>query len=215
MKIDLSVLSPAVQEKIYDDLLQGLTRNCGEALAVLSEFILSPLFLIKMANRSHRLRLERAMQKLESRYKEIPTGERTQPPPEIAELVLEEVVKIDDERLSDMFIELLANASLNSPERRVHRAFVGTLKEMVPDEALIVQDLRRNQFVPFIRFMGSEFLPFSDRLTGLEHRLALAVPDSLPFYLENLVRLGVLECIDDLIFEFSEQLYQNLLGRVF
>jgi hypothetical protein len=61
--------------------------------------------------------------------------------------------------------------------------------------------------------MGTRFLPFSDRLTNLDQNLELTVSDSLPLYLENLVRLGVLECLDDFIYEFSDSLYAALIER--
>lgn len=213
MKFDITLLSPAVQQKIYDDLLHELATNCGNALGTLSEFIFTPIFLLKLTNKSCRVRLEAGMQRLEKRFKEISEDQRIQPPPEIAEPILEEVLKIDDPQLSEMFTELLANASMRSPKRKVHRAFVTTLREMVPDEALILHHVGKHNAIPFIQFMGRKHMPFSAKLTAIDQEIELTAADSLPLYLENLVRLGVLECLEDLIFQNTEATYLELLKR--
>jgi len=211
MNFDLTLLDSEVQRKVYEDLLHGPLSNCGEALSVLSEFVFTPLYLLRLVNKSARLKFERAMSELEKRYREMPIGDRQVPPVEIAEIVLEKITKVDDAMLSQMFIELLAKASLKTPIGQIHTAFVSTLSEIVPDEAAIIHHIKINRYIPFVRFMGSPYLPFSDRLTELEKKVEMSVPESLSLYMENLVRLGVLECIDDLIYMGSESRYDGLV----
>jgi len=153
------------------------------------------------------------MIKLEERYKEIPETKRIPPPTEIALLSLDELLKVDDELLAEMFIELLAKASDRSPEHKIHRAFISTLRELVPDEALIVKTINSNSFLPFIRFMGSEFLPFSEPLTYIDEKVNISLPASIPLFLENLVRVGVFECVYDLIYMGSEKSYEKLINK--
>ncbi|PTX93465.1 hypothetical protein DB345_17815 [Spartobacteria bacterium LR76] len=153
------------------------------------------------------------MIKLEERYKEIPEPKRIPPPTEIASPSLDELLKVDDELLTEMFIELLAKASDISPEHKIHRAFISSLRELVPDEALIVKTLEANSFLPFVRFMGDEFIPFSEPLTYIDEKAELSLPASIPLYLENLVRVGIFECKYDLFYQGSEEIYQNLINK--
>ncbi|MDF1741191.1 MAG: DUF4393 domain-containing protein [Verrucomicrobiales bacterium] len=212
MEFDLSLIDKEVQKKLYDDLLKGTLQNTGRALETVSEFAFTPLFLLRLANQASRKKFERAMLRLESEFSEHADTERVLPPIEIAEPILEEIVRVEDNQISDMFVKLLANASLNSSKGKVHRAFIATLKEMVPDEARILEHIKENRFVPVIQFMLDKYIPLSDRHCGLESKLNLAVPESIALYMENLVRLGVIERFDGLIYSGSDKMYSELIA---
>jgi len=208
VKIDsiIKLLDPAVQNKLYDDLLHETSVNCGKALGTVSEFVLTPIYLLKLCNESSRKRFERSMKRLQAKLSEGDAKEHfVTPASEVAQPILDELLLIDDEGLSEMFLELLAKASDSRTARQVHRGFVTTLREMVPDEAALVSHMVSNHFFPFVRFMFNKFNPVTERLTGLEYEAHLVHPDCISLYLENLTRIGVLQCNDDRIFNTTNK----------
>lgn len=114
-------------------------------------------------------------------------------------------------RLRDRGEELLARSAQVSPDDEEHPAFGMLLEELAPDEARILRVLASFGAQPLIDVEAGG--PLGDGRT-VAHRLSVVHElagchhqDRLPLYLDNLLRLGLVEASSD---ELSEEAYEVL-----
>jgi hypothetical protein len=98
--------------------------------------------------------------------------------------------------LRDMYVNLLATAMDAKTAESAHPAFVDIIRQMTPDEAVIVSHFRRKQVFPVYTVTAS----FPERSSGsyrvIPEALSIIKPEDdyrrltlIPIYLDNLCRL--------------------------
>jgi Abortive infection alpha len=210
----VQLIDPAVQNKIYDDLFSSAMSEVGDALSTVVCFVKSPVYLLKLGNEYARLRFEKCMRSLQNKFDDAgPDMERCKLSSEIAQPILEELLIVDNEQIREMFIQLLAKAAFIKSSRTVHRGFATTLREMVPDEAIILKASANNKFIPFVRFMYNKVNPHTPPLTGLEEKLSLEHKDCISLYLDNLRRVGIFNRVDGLHYQTTDRLNKELVKK--
>lgn len=200
---NLPELSPEVQRQVYEDLFQGSLQKFGGAFEAVSEYLTSPLRFIAVHNLENKLRLERALLSVQAKFDALPGTTKQKPASEIAQPILDELLIVQDETIAEMFAQLLASACIEGEEGKVHRGFVSILKELVPDEAMILNSDDDLKSVAMVRRVSSDSVAggrrpiFVGRGKVDVKRFDYVDTDSILLYLDNLVRLGILALFQD------------------
>jgi hypothetical protein len=213
--------------QIYKDALQPGVKQVGNAIGALLSLVLYPfLKLPKYITARCDIALKGNLEKYRENMALIPPEKVTRVPPEIGVPILEKLSYTQDEDLSQMFINLLTNASVDENNNLAHPSFVERIANLSSDEAKILYYIHKKQLhtIPFVvvwmKFEEPHGLQKSNRLTGFENIEGLIFPENVPVYMENLVSLGMLVC-NDLLFLSNDNhymplysLYENLRKEV-
>jgi hypothetical protein len=213
--------------QVYKDALQPGVKQVGAAIGNLLGFILYPFSkLPKHITQRWELGLQRNLEKYREEIAAIPEERIAVVPAEIGVPLLEKLSYVQDPDLSQMFINLLAKASVIDTNSLAHPSFIEKISNLSSDEAKILYHIHRNKIhtVPFVviwmQFEQPHGLQKSDRLTGFETIDGLMFPANVPVYMENLVSLGMLVCNDltmlsnDAHYAKLNQLYEPLRLKV-
>ena len=169
-----------------------------------------------------RMILKRNLEKFEQKLENIPPDQILPMRPEIGVPTLQKLTYVEDEDISSMFVNLLANASDKRSRDIAHPSFVHCISTMSSDEAQILLHLYKSEVmvIPFsvirCQFNENEGIAKSDMLTGLEQELDLIFSDNIPIYIANLTGLGILEREISFLSDekkYYEPLYQKYEGR--
>ena len=137
---------PALLSDIYGDLLRPGVKQVGKALESvlgLGNTVLWPLALI---NKRADIALEKNLEKYRARLERVPLDEVVQVRPEIGVPIAERLGYVNDERLSDLYINLLVKASVKSTTKFAHPAFVNLINDLSPDEALLIYEIKQSRY---------------------------------------------------------------------
>lgn len=181
----------------YADLLQPSFRQVGKALGTVLGLGNTVLLPIKMLNEKVEARFNHHLDMYRAKLDHIPDDEIVPVHPEIGVPILERFTYVQNEELSKMFVNLLANASSAETMNLAHPSFVWAVDNLTPDEAKIIDWLAPNgrifYMIPFgYKPVSSEVYRSQQRFTLLEEELELSFPENILFYLDNLSRIGII-----------------------
>src|SRR5262245_48813090 len=144
--------SPGLLKEIYGDLAKPGVTQAGKALGTVIGLGNTILLPIHWANERSRLALESNLEKYRKRLEAVSEGEITPVPPEIGVPIVEKLSYVTDDELSDMYVNLLANASTINTAQFAHPAFVHIINNLSPDEALLLKEIDRRGrgTIPFL-----------------------------------------------------------------
>lgn len=192
-----TALSKAVP--IYEDAVQPLAKETGKALGTLGKAVnvaLAPISLVVWGYDQMKDFLEN---KVTEKLERIPEDRIITPPPNVAGPAIEALKFTGhDETLQDMFANLIANSLDSKTVVEAHPSFVDIIKNLSPDEGLILKVFASAQQFPVIdvklknkKEHGYSVLHRSVTKLGL---VANCKHQQLTEnYLDNLCRLGILE----------------------
>jgi hypothetical protein len=189
-----------IVKPVYEDLLQPMVRVAGQELKTLAEVVdvcFAPVRGIVFAGRRAE---EWMVAELTKRLRDVPPDQIVTPPRRIAGPALDGLrfVVDDDPVLADLYAGLLARAMQRELQGEAHPAFVECIKQMAPDEALLltlfVPGDRR--VVPIIRVQAKNRekgyrVLFVRHFSALAYDMGLIKPHFIPEYFDNLERLGL------------------------
>ena len=122
--------------KFYDDLLREAMQEGGKALADLVRMLRGSVELIASTPQ----RLLRFLERVRQR---VPKERQIEAPPSIALPVLSELRFMEDGNLlTELYLNLLARAIDKERISEAHPAFVQIIRQLSPDEAMIMFKLR-------------------------------------------------------------------------
>jgi hypothetical protein len=137
-------------DKLYTDLFQPGLKKAGIALETVIDFGNTILLPLKLANEVTKLRLSQHLKDYEKKLADIPEEDIHKVPEYIGNPILDKLLLLDSNDLSDAFINLLAKASTSSTLGLVHPAFVQALENLSVDEAKILFHYKEFERIPFI-----------------------------------------------------------------
>jgi len=206
--VDISIVPKELSELIkviYVDTTQQSMQTVGSAVNSMLKFVMLPFSCLGMT-----------VDEIEMRYKEfiIKTLRKVEPdklqPPQstIAGQIFEHVKylfnDVDSALLEEMFSGLLASSMDSTVKNNVHPKFVGIIKQLNKDDALLLkyffkENNTREFFIITMNYINlneintkwdkqfiRNFIPFECRPSNFEH-------ETLLFSLENLMNLSLLE----------------------
>jgi Abortive infection alpha len=204
---------------IYEDLVQPAAREIGTALQTVTKtlhILLAPISsLVWGYDKIKDFVSVKVAEKLEG----VPEQQLRSPEPHVAGPVLEALRYTGyQEALRDMYANLLATSIDSNTATQAHPAFVEIIRQMSPDEALIVKVLAQTGNAPKIDLRAEEK---TSSLGHWRHRNFTLVPYDAgctspqlgSHYMINLQRLGLIELRETYHLQGDDgiDLYQPLL----
>ncbi|MFB6803434.1 DUF4393 domain-containing protein [Peribacillus butanolivorans] len=213
---DLSTNSLETVKLIYPDLAQPGIKKVGLALETVLDFSNTILLPLKLVNEKSKFFFQRHMENYKEKLNKVPEEQIGTVTPEIGLPILDELLRVTNDDLADLFTNLLVNASTVNGSQYAHPSFINIIKSLSADEARIVKYLSEisnpSELVIFIRFekvdsMGS--VPLTKEFNNLNNLVPLDFKENDGFYINNLINLGILQP-QNIYYRDAEKLYKDL-----
>ena len=193
-----TALSKAVP--IYEDAVQPFAQETGRALGTVGKAVnvaLAPISLVVWGYDQIKEFLEtKVTEKLEN----VPEDRISTPPPHVAGPAVEALKFTgQEETLRDMFANLIANSLDSKTVKDAHPSFVDIIKNLSPDEGLILKLFAAEQNLPLIDVRIVDLKKGNSYSVILRNHSEIGIiakvthPQLTTNYLDNLCRLGILE----------------------
>ncbi len=205
-------------DEIYKDLLQPSMRKAGEALATVFDGANLILLPLKLLNEKSRIYFKKNLESYSTKINKVENKTLIAVPQYVGLPVIDKLTYINQEDLSNAFINLLVKASFEETLPFVHPAYIDILNRISADEAQILFHIKDYERIPFINInmsidrcidnstdlkkIDSTIAALRDEKcgqailikhkTGLEKELNLISPQSITLYLENLQINGLI-----------------------
>ncbi len=206
---------------IYQDAVQPVAQEIGKALKTLGGAINVALMPIASMVYGFDLIKENLKKRLEKRLSSTPPENIVVPKLQVIGPLLEKYKYIyDNEDLSQMFINLLANAMDKEQIQKAHPSFVNVISELSPDEARLIETIAKENALPKLDIKKQSTLPENKdkgyiyifvNFTLLGEKAKLQYPDLTPSYLSNLERLNIISCPIDKGESYTNREYYKIL----
>lgn len=213
----LGQFSPLITE-LYKDMAQPAARNVGLALGAITSVGLFLHLLTSWGTDRLNLCLKNNLEQYAERIKEVPPEEVTEAPPEIAIPIIEKLSYVTNEELRELYIELLAKASIKSENDKAHPNFINIINGLSPDEALLLKYFKKNSKIVMEKFyisqMGKSDAFHFHLMNEQKNFIQLQFPNNLAGYLENFEGLGIINITESntaqlqLFQKFEKALYK-------
>ncbi|WP_367755235.1 DUF4393 domain-containing protein [Flavobacterium sp. WC2430] len=210
--MELKILNLPTKE-IYKDLFQPGMTKVGEALSTVldsANLILLPLKLINQRSKLYfDVNIKRYSEKLEN-----PNLTLTQVQPYVGLPILEKLTYLEQNELSESFLNLLAKASFEETSNLVHPAFITILNNLSADEAKILFHYYLKDRIPLIelyirRYKEEIKKPDEEAKTrdNIKRLIDYSFQDREEVFIEYAKNLTGIENEVDLIFPKNIDLY--------
>ncbi|MBW7452455.1 DUF4393 domain-containing protein [Paenibacillus sepulcri] len=186
---------------IYPDLAQPALKKVGMALETVLDLSNTILLPLKLMNEKVRMNGERHLKSYQEKLNSYPEESIGSVPPEIGLPVLDELLRVTNEEIADLFTNLLVNASLIEKSKFAHPSFIHILKNISVDEARIINYYKdqRNMPILVINYLKSrenwqgEMIGISEFFINLDENIDLLYKENRSFYFQNLSKFGLFE----------------------
>jgi hypothetical protein len=189
---------------IYDDALKPVAKEVGKALGTLGGVINIALAPLAAMVYGYDTIKEQLTQRLAARLEKTSPENIVSPRLQIVGPLIEKYKYVhDSEELSQMFINLLANAMDKETVQKAHPSFVNVISELSPDEAKLLKTISTEAVLPKVDITLNHKTPEKpdaghtyvyENFTLLGDKAKLQYPDLTPSYLSNLERLNIISC---------------------
>jgi hypothetical protein len=193
---------PGLLVEVYGDLARPGVRQVGKALETVIGLGNTLLWPVAWANERSRMALERNLEKYRKALESVPEEKIVPVAPEIGVPVAEKLEYIREERLADLYVNLLASASNVDLISFAHPSFVNVINNLSPDEALLLEFFKNATELSFVQpkavIQGTgSYTNIEGVIVQAETVASLAFPQNVSAYLENLSGLGLVRVLDD------------------
>lgn len=197
---------------VYTDIrpiIQPVAKSIGRVIEFMGCVTLPFQYWSEMAKINYVKRIEEYKKKVES----IKEEDRCEVHPEIGVPIMQALPYTTNDDIAEMFTNLLASASDIRLSGSAHPAFVEYIKQMSPDEAMIVKHLKGLEVIPYISLRiyldapNKGFITIAEKVVNLDHELQLIYPENVKVDISNLLSLGIiadamsLHLVDDNIYQ--------------
>nr|WP_298169365.1 DUF4393 domain-containing protein [uncultured Pseudomonas sp.] len=208
------VESPAVLKEIYGDLAKPGVQQVGKALSTVIGLGNTMLWPVTLLNEKAKISLEQNLNRYRKKLEEVPEEEVCEVAPEVGVPIAEKLSYVTNEELSEMYTELLANASQKSKANVAHPSFVNAINNMSPDEAVLLKSIKGMPGIPFIEVRLSkkgknEWKILDSMRPGVSCLADLQYPRNIHAYISNLEGLGFFQARQD-VFMVGNNIYEPL-----
>ncbi|MGO9572167.1 MAG: DUF4393 domain-containing protein [Desulfomonilaceae bacterium] len=194
--IEAAKAVPALISEIYKDLAQPGVRRVGRALESTVQFVAIPTEWLRYFSERQRLCLEHNLDRYREKLAEIPEDKIFEVRPEIGIPILEKLAYVEDENLSELFLNLLTTASNTDTVNLAHPSFFPVIEHLSPDEAKLLLLFKERNWIAFyytrLELQSGEVREFGS-IYGAMEKAQLTFPNNLELYMCNLESLGILK----------------------
>lgn len=206
-----------VVKTVYPDLAQPGLQKVGQALGTVLDLGNTILLPLKLANANASVFVQHHMDKYRRKMLEIPEENICEVQPTIGLKILDELLKVTNEQIAELFINLLVNASDKERCKYAHPGFIDVINNLSADEAQIINKIYLNdEYVISLNLVKVEHgndVKLDVGVNSLEDQVVLTFIENANFYLENLVKCGLIKEEDTYIEEDLPR-YQLLESRI-
>lgn len=203
--ITKSLIDTKVLTTVYKDLARPGVQQVGQALATVLGLGNTVLLPIKLLNEKANALFSNHMEKYRQRLADIPAENIIEVAPEIGVPIIEKLEKTSNETISELYINLLANASNVDTVDATHPRFIPIIESLTSDEAKILESFRDPMYTPFITLVlnqrkvsdGDIIRIVNKQATLFEINDILSIPKNSKFYFKNLEGLSLIESYKD------------------
>lgn len=195
--------APGLLKQIYGDLAKPGVSQVGKALSTvlgLGNTILWPLSLL---NEKAKITLEHNLEKYRKQLEVIPEEKIIPVAPEIGVPVTEKLSYVNDDELSNLYVNLLARASTKDSVSAAHPSFVNIINNLSPDEAVLLRAMSGGFPFPFVTarwvLPSREFTEVGDLLTDINDKAKLSFKENINAYFSNFEGLGLIQIRRDIM----------------
>lgn len=205
---------PGLLVEVYGDLARPGVRQVGKALETVIGLGNTVLWPVAWANERSRIALERNLERYRQALEYVSEEKIISVAPEIGVPIAEKLAYSQDEKLTDLYVRLLASASSSDTVADAHPSFVNVIANLSPDEARLIEHFRAVADVPFIAAQA-EMLGSGLRSVLMEPKIpenylaGLAFPQNVDAYISNLQGLGLVTIRGD-VWQASEATYEQM-----
>lgn len=205
---------------IYQDVVQPAAREVGTALQTVAKTLHIVLAPVSGLVWGYDKIKDFIGEKLAETLKGVPTEDIRSPEPHVAGPALEALRYTGyQQSLRDMYANLLATSIDVQTAAQAHPAFVEIIRQMSPDEALLMKALWSMGGVPKIDLRAEKKNSnvghwLRRNFSLLPYQSGCKSPELGPNYLNNLSRLGIIELRENYHLQGEEgaDLYEPLLA---
>jgi len=201
-----AVAAVAKEVPIYPDMVQPAAKELSKGLVTIAKTVNLALAPLEGVVWGYEKIKNIFIPKVEERLKNVPLENIVTPKISVAGPIVEALRYTgSEEALSDLYANLLAASMDRDTVTTAHPAFIEIIKQLTPDEAKVIALFPRDPFMPVIDIRQGDkskpqdgvFTAFTNfsllgEMAGCEHL------DLVPAYIDNLIRLGLMEIPDRL-----------------
>jgi len=188
---DISDSTNSILKELAIPASKQIGKALGNVFGLINTVTLPIKFFNEYAQRNYKIYAEKLNEIPEERIKEVE--------PEIAIPLMEKLSYTSNEDLAKAYTNLLANASNKDKVDLIHPGFISKLESLSPDEAKLLEFIRKDGKKDYIYFMykakcskSTKFNNITIPLTGLEKEIDTSVR-KMAVYLNNLVSLSIIK----------------------
>lgn len=203
--MDLLPLDNEIQKKVYDDLFWPTLKEAWKALWNIAWLVTTISLPIMYLNHYANWVFRNNIDKLDKKLKEIPEENIIDVTPDIWVPILEKLTYTQNEKISDLFLELLKKASNKDEISLVHPKYTKIIESLSEDEALILEYIFKNKLfqIPYIdinlhKKWQTSYNTIITLFTCLDEKINLIFKNNLNSYIQNLESLGIFKFMNDL-----------------
>ncbi len=194
---------PGLLNEIYGDLAKPGVRQAGKALDTVIGLGNTLLWPIAWTNERSRIYLERNLESYRDRLSQIPEEKIIPVPPELGVPIAEKFAYVADETIAELYISLLAKASVSDLASQAHPSFVNVINNLSPDEARFLGVYANTNDLPFLMAKWSDktnhkYRIAEDLIVSKNTYELLTFPANTPAYVSNLAGLGLVNIRHDM-----------------
>ncbi|MES1187997.1 MAG: DUF4393 domain-containing protein [Myxococcales bacterium] len=195
----LAVVAEQLAKPVYKDVGQGAAREVGKSLAVVGSFVRLAVRPMQSFALAGHLAFDWLDDALRKKFEGVPEEKIIEPRANVAgPLMLAAGFTSEDQpELRELYAQLLATAMHADTRDAAHPAFVETVRQLSPDEALLLEHLRLESKNFAIQetwendhCIDGDSIPV--QFQALCERAGVSNTSLSYVYLENLMRLGIL-----------------------
>ena len=205
-----------VAKDVYADAGKPIAKPTGELLGLVPRAIKAALEPVEKWVLQREYNVAETKLLLEKKLENVQPELIEAPEPFIAVPALQYISYcMDNEELRDMYANLLANSMNSVVKNGVHPGFVEIIKQLCPDEAKFLKYMTTHKQIPTIslRYNHEDIkkggIPVIKEFTNVPILTGCEKPYAGEQYIDNLVRLGLLERLTEVSF-IDKSIYEPL-----
>ncbi len=221
--LEISTNGIKINETVYNDTIKSPGKRLSNIGNTLLGAIEMKLFPMTKKVWNYDVEKQLLLQELQQKMQNVPKENIIQPPAYLAIPTLQKLIYTDDEKLREMFVNLLATSMNKETTNKAHPSFVEIISQITPDEAKLLKYLSTQEVFPKVDVIhyyleDNELEILCKNISLFGEEAFLKNPEKTHLYFENFKRLGLLEIFNSrghLKHSYAdESVYQKMLDQL-
>lgn len=199
--VGLEIAKETIKEivtDVYVDVGRPVAKPTGELLGLVPRAIKAALSPLEKWIMQREYNIAETEKLLELKLENTNPEDIEPPEPYVAVPALQNISYcMDDETLRDIYANLLASAMRKDKKDKVHPAYVEIIKQLCPDEAILLKYLDIHNTIPAVdikfTFKNGETGLQKNNFTPIAEMAGCQYPRRANRYFDNLFRLGLVK----------------------